>query len=78
MPYKMKKVDGFSVSSPSGTKAKNTTKAKAMGQMRLLRGVEHGMVPKEEKKMMSNMESHHYSSKEGKNQRDGFYKRKKK
>ena len=50
MPYKMKKVNGFQVKGPSGVHAKNTTKAKAESQMRLLRGVEHGMVPR---KMMN-------------------------
>ena len=46
MPYKMKKVDGFQVKGPSGFHAKGTTKAKAEAQMRLLRGIEHGMVPR--------------------------------
>jgi hypothetical protein len=41
----MRKTDGYSVSSPHGTKAKNTTKSKAEAQMRLLRGVEHGWKP---------------------------------
>lgn len=50
MPYKMKNVDGFQVKGPSGVHAKKTTKAKAESQMRLLRGVEHGMVPR---KMMN-------------------------
>ena len=45
MPYKMKKVDGYKVTSPHGTKAKHTTKAKAQAQMNLLRGVEHGWKP---------------------------------
>jgi len=46
MPYKMSKTDGkYSVSGPSGTHAKGTTKAKAEAQMRLLRGVEHGWKP---------------------------------
>lgn len=70
MPYKMKKVDGYNVSGPSGTHAKNTSKGKAMAQMRLLRGVEHGMVP--------NVESSHYADGEGKRQRDEFHKRKRK
>ncbi len=43
MPYKMTKVDGYKVTSPHGTKAKHTSKRKAQRQMRLLRGVEHGM-----------------------------------
>jgi len=46
MPYKMTKVDGYKVTSPHGTKAKSTSKRKATKQMRLLRGVEHGMVPR--------------------------------
>lgn len=50
MPYKMRKVDGYRVSSPSGVHAKGTTKEKAEAQMRLLRGVEHGMVLRRRKK----------------------------
>lgn len=46
MPYKMTKADGYRVTSPHGIKAKHTTKAKAQSQMKLLRGVEHGMVPR--------------------------------
>lgn len=48
MPYTMtkKKSGKYSVSGPSGVHAKGTTKAKAEAQMRLLRGIEHGMVPK--------------------------------
>ena len=39
MPYSMEKTKGgYRVSSPHGTKAKHTTKAKAEAQMRLLRG----------------------------------------
>ncbi len=45
MPYKMKKVDGYQVKGPSGVHAKGSTKANAEAQMRLLRGIEHGMVP---------------------------------
>ena len=36
---------GYSVSTPGGVKAKNTTKEKAEAQARLLRGVEHGFKP---------------------------------
>ncbi len=50
MPYRMTKVDGYKVTGPSKTHAKNTTKGKAEAQMRLLMGVEHGMVPR---KMMN-------------------------
>lgn len=47
MPYKMTKTDGkYRVSGPSGVHAKGTTRAKAESQMRLLRGVEHGMIPR--------------------------------
>ncbi len=45
MPVKIKKVDGYRVSTPHGVKAKGTTKAKAQSQARLLRGIEHGWVP---------------------------------
>jgi len=46
MPYSMEKTKGgYRVSSPHGTKAKHTTKAKAEAQVRLLRGVEHGWKP---------------------------------
>ena len=45
MPYKLKKVDGYRVSSPSGTHAKHTTKEKAEAQIRLLHGIESGWHP---------------------------------
>ena len=45
MPVKVNKVDGYSVSTPSGTKSKKTTKKKAMAQKRLLNAVEHGWKP---------------------------------
>lgn len=45
MPVKIKKVDGYRVSTPHGVKAKHTTKAKAEAQERLSRGVEHGWKP---------------------------------
>lgn len=45
MPVKIKKVDGYRVSTPGGVKAKSTTKAKAQRQANLLRGVEHGWHP---------------------------------
>ncbi len=43
MPVKIKKQKGgsYSVSTPNGTKAKHTTKAKAEAQKRLLNAVEH-------------------------------------
>lgn len=36
MPVTVKKVDGYRVSTPSGVKAKNTTKAKAYALKRIL------------------------------------------
>ena len=45
MPVKIKKVDGYQVSTPGGVKAKKTTKAKARRQANLLRGIEHGWHP---------------------------------
>lgn len=43
MPYRIKKRDGgYSVSSPSGVKAKRTTKENAKKQVRLLNAIEHG------------------------------------
>ncbi len=51
MPVKITKVGGgYRVSTPHGTKAKHTTKAKAKSQARLLRGVEHGWKPTGRKK----------------------------
>jgi len=50
MPVKIKRVDGYRVSTPGGVKAKHTTKKKAEAQKRLLLGVEHGMVPRKKKK----------------------------
>ena len=47
MPYTKRKVNGcYRVSTPSGIKAKCTTKSKAEAQIRLLRGIEHGMKPR--------------------------------
>lgn len=48
MPYNLRKTKsgGYSVSGPSGVHAKNTTKTKAEAQIRLLRGIEHGMKPR--------------------------------
>jgi len=46
MPVKVTKVPGgYRVSTPHGTKAKSTTKAKAESQKRLLNAVEHGWKP---------------------------------
>jgi len=50
MPWKVRKVDGYQVSSPGGVKAKNTTLENAEAQVRLLRGVEHGMISRKKKK----------------------------
>jgi len=41
MPVKIKKVNGYRVSTPSGVKSKGTTKKKAERQANLLRAVEH-------------------------------------
>jgi len=46
MPVKIKKVDGYRVSTPHGVKAKSTTKEKALAQERLLNMKEHGITPK--------------------------------
>lgn len=45
MPVKIKKIDGYRVSTPGGVKAKHTTKAKAKRQANLLRGIEYGWKP---------------------------------
>ena len=46
MPVRVAKTNGkYRVSTPSGTKAKGTTKEKAVSQARLLRAVEHGWKP---------------------------------
>ncbi len=45
MPVKIRKVDGFRVSTPGGVKAKRTTRKKAEAQKRLLNAVEHGFKP---------------------------------
>jgi len=50
MPVKIKKIDGYRVSTPGGVKAKHTTKAKAKKQERLLNAVEHGWKPIGKKK----------------------------
>jgi hypothetical protein len=47
MPVKIAKTKGgYKVSTPSGTKAKKTTKAKAEKQKRLLNATEHGWKPR--------------------------------
>lgn len=46
MPVKIKKVNGFQVSTPDGIKAKSTTKKKAERQKRLLNAIEHGFKPR--------------------------------
>jgi len=45
MPYSLRQVNGYKVTSPHGTKAKKTTLKKAKKQIRLLRGIEHGWKP---------------------------------
>jgi len=47
MPVKVRKVrGGYRVSTPSGVKARRTSKRKAKSQARLLNAVEHGWKPK--------------------------------
>mgnify|MGYP003393408931 CR=1 FL=1 len=46
MPVRVKKVDGYRVSTPHGVKARHTTKGKAAAQKNLLNAVEHGFVPR--------------------------------
>lgn len=41
MPTKVRKVNGYRVSTPGGVKSKRTTLRKARAQVRILRGVEH-------------------------------------
>ena len=45
MPVKIKKVNGYRVSTPGGVKAKKTSRRKAEAQRRLLQGIEHGWRP---------------------------------
>ena len=46
MPVKVSKVKGgYKVSTPGGTHAKKTTKAKAQRQANLLRAIDHGWKP---------------------------------
>ena len=45
MPIKVKKVNGYQVSTPNKIHARHTTKAKAQAQARLLYGIEHGWTP---------------------------------
>ncbi len=51
MPVKIRKVGNrYRVSTPSGTKAKGTTKAKAQKQRRLLNAIDHGWKPSKPRK----------------------------
>ena len=50
MPATVKKADGYTVRTPGGVKAKNTTFRKAKRQQRLLNAIEHGFVPRKKKK----------------------------
>jgi len=45
MPVKIRKVNGYRVSTQSGVKAKKTTQKKAKAQKRLLNAVKHGWKP---------------------------------
>jgi len=50
-PVRITKTDGkYKVSTPHGTKAKGTTKAKAEKQKRLLNAIEHGWKPTKRKR----------------------------
>jgi len=50
VPVRITKTDGkYRVSTPSGVKAKGTTKKKAEKQKRLLNAIEHGFKPKKKK-----------------------------
>lgn len=52
MPVKIrkKKSGGYTVRTPSGVKAKKTTKKKAQKQANLLRAIDHGWKPTKKKK----------------------------
>ena len=58
MPVKMRKVGSgkVRVSTPSGTKAKATTPAKAAKQRRLLEGIDRGWKPTKKKRLLSAVE----------------------
>ena len=45
MPVRLRKVNGYRVSTPGGVKAKRTTLRKAKRQANLLRAVDHGWKP---------------------------------
>ena len=47
MPAKVRKnkKGGYTVTTPGGTKAKNTTKKKAKAQQRLINAIDHGWKP---------------------------------
>ena len=49
-PVKVRKVNGYQVRTPSGVKAKHTTKKKAEAQKRLILATEHGWKPTGKKK----------------------------
>ena len=57
MPVTITKADGFRVSTPSGVKAKHTTKEKAKAQQRLLNAIEHnpGFKPRASKKQLKHL-----------------------
>jgi len=45
MPTRIRKVNGYRVSTPGGVKARHTTKRKAESQKRLLYAVDHDWKP---------------------------------
>ena len=57
MPATITKVNGYRVSTPGGVKAKNTTKAKAKKQKRLLNAIDHGWKPTHEEHLAKRMTS---------------------
>lgn len=52
MPVSITKINGdYKVATPSGTKAKHTSKKKALAQRNLLNAVEHGWKPTKKSKV---------------------------
>jgi hypothetical protein len=48
-PVRIRKVNGYRVSTPGSVKAKSTTKVKAKAQKRLLQAIDHGFKPRKKK-----------------------------
>jgi len=62
MPYRIEKNKGggYSVKSPHGAKAKNTTKEKAEAQVKLLQGIEDGWKPTGKKAKKAGSPAHNH------------------